>query len=77
MAKLNESETARLEVVLGVTGDNEKLIDDGIRKALQDLRGPKYAGTRSYLWRLLTKKAAAKIRQARKKVMQQHKTAHA
>lgn len=65
MAKLTPREKERLEAVLEVAGDMESRIPEGIRKALNDLSGPQYAGNRKYLWHLLEKKARGKIRRAR------------
>lgn len=53
-----------LEIVLEVAGDDAKMIDDGIIKAL---RGVNEEARRTYLWNTLSKAAAAEIRRVRQK----------
>ncbi len=53
-----------LEIVFEVAGDNEGMIDDGIIRAL---RGVNDKARRTYLWNVLSRAAAARIRRARRK----------
>ena len=53
-----------LDIVFGVAGDNVEMINEGIVKAL---RGENDRARRTYLWNVLSKAAAAKIRSARRK----------
>jgi len=53
-----------LDIVFEVSGDNEALIDAGIIRAL---RGVKEKARRTYLWNVLSRAAAARIRRARRK----------
>lgn len=62
--KLKVDEQALLDVVIGVTGDNEKMIQTGVDKALE---GTSDWARRTYLRNLLTRVVREKIRAAREK----------
>lgn len=55
-----------LDTVLGVAGDDEKMIRDGITKAL---RGVNDKARRTYLWGELARRATKRIRDARRKAV--------
>lgn len=72
---MNTTEKLLLDAVLEVAGDNEKMIPDGIVKAL---RGINDKARRTYLWNILTRAATQKIHAARRraeKKAQTHATA--
>ena len=62
MAKLTDCEQKMLKVVLEFAGDDEKMIREGIIKALE---GVNDKARRVYLWNTLNRAAENKIRQAR------------
>lgn len=68
---LNDFEKELLKVVIGVTGDDESRIREGLIKAL---RGHNEPGPRRYLWRTLERAAKDKIRRIRKKAAQKAAT---
>lgn len=61
---LTSDEKVMLTTVIEVAGDDEKMIRDGIIKAL---RGENDKGRRNYLWHTLERAAKEKIRRARRK----------
>lgn len=68
---MSATNKALLEVVLGVAGDDEKMIPEGIRKVIRDDKtshGEAGKARRGYLWRMLSKAAEEKIHRARQKV---------
>ena len=67
---LQPSEKALLDVVLGVTGDDEVRIEEGITQAIGGIRD---GARRTYLRNTLRRAAKARIRAARKKVERQGK----
>ena len=62
---LTADDKALLEVVLSITGDDEKMIRDGVNRALV---GIKDHARRQHLWCVLPNAAKARIRRARQKV---------
>lgn len=64
---LSFHEKLLLTKVLEVAGDDEKMVREGIIKAL---RGENDRGRRGYLWRTLERESRKKIRRARKKAEQ-------
>ena len=63
---LSESDKELLAEVLLLTGDDPKEIDSAVRKVLgRHFAGPKYQGTRGYMYRLLTRYAKKKIKAIR------------
>ena len=65
MAKLTDDEEKMLKIVLAVAGDDEKMIRDGVNRALV---GIKDHARRQHLWCVLPNAAKARIRRARQKV---------
>lgn len=68
---LTTYEKELLAIVIGVTGDDESRIREGIIKAL---RGVNEIGPRRYLWKTLEKAAKEKIRRVRRKAEQKAAT---
>ncbi len=64
MATLSAYERKLLDAVIGVAGDDESRIREGIIKALHDIHEK---GSRNYFWHLLETRAREKIRAARKR----------
>lgn len=58
-----KTEKELLAAVIEVAGDNEKMIEAGIKKALQ---GTSDRARRTYLWNTLARQAKKKISSARK-----------
>lgn len=64
---LTADERALLDMVLGVAGDDEKMIRQGVITALRGVNDP---ARRQHLWCVLPNAAKTKIRRAQKKVFQ-------
>jgi hypothetical protein len=71
---LNNDQQARLNVVLSVAGDDEKMIRTGIIKAIRDITEP---ARRTYLWNFLHREAMERIRRARARARVHRKIAAA
>lgn len=61
---MTKGEKALLNAVLEHAGDMEGSIQEGIKKALRDIKD---RARRTYLWNLLTRKAKEAIRRAKQK----------